>query len=986
MRVAVVPVIFAVAISVTAYGDTARASSPFAWEYEAPGEYDFDPRLVEISEGSARLVRNDPGKPFWRAEQTPSAGRIKVCRGVAADSGGDTYAAVLDLNTAGATDFRFELFKYDGEGDLLGGWPKEVSRTTENNSDCAVAVDGEDNVYVAGQQGLETKTQIKIHKYDSEGNRAAGWPVTVDPGTDDDRPSGLSCDAEGNLLLCGQSKGEAPGGLIVKFRPDGSIHPGFPILVPGADYMDVAVCAAGNIYVAGRDDLGVNSAWLIDSYTGNGDRRRGWPQKIREPGRDGRAMGIAVDSSSRIVAGGFFRSGATVDSGVLAWFSPKGALEKTMEVKYENRPAAILGMRVDETGYVLAAGSVITLSGSTGLACFKFDQAGKAVQGWPFDYSRPGSAGAMGRSVSAKPDGNVVVGGDFTVGGSRRSAVMEFPSAPYSTGMPAVESRKGIDYDHLAGFLERPAGGNRGTFLYQLSPDGADWYYPDNGGWQEVDSPVDGGSAALVNAKIGEFADSVGAGRLFVRALLRSDGSQACALDAVEVDAAVGLNWYLAEGYTGDGNYPGESFDTYVLIENPNDTCAEVAVEFHLPESEPVQVAYAIAHDSRFTIHLDEIPGLENTPVSTMVKSTNGVPVYCERSMYFDYYGRVGGHDSIGVTHPAANWYLAEGYTGGAFDTWVLMQNPSDETLEVRATFMRPDADPVVKDYSVEAGKRFTIEVDAIEGLESTEVSTKLESQNGVGFVCERAMYFDYNGWTGGHGSIGANRPSTEWYLAEGCTAGDTYQRTDFDTYVLVGNPSGTDAEFEATFMMPGGATRREDYGVEAGRRMTISLDQVPGLESPYVSTRIASTNGVPLVCERSMYFDYYGRTGGHNSIGVTSPHNEWFLAEGYTCDDAFQNTFFDTYLLIQNPEDESVVATVVLYSSELGPIQKDYLLEASERFTLQVDSVPGLEEASVSASVTCPVGRGIVCERAMYFDNRGKRGGHDSIGYTIVK
>ncbi len=61
--------------------------------------------------------------------------------------------------------------------------------------------------------------------------------------------------------------------------------------------------------------------------------------------------------------------------------------------------------------------------------------------------------------------------------------------------------------------------------------------------------------------------------------------------------------------------------------------------------------------------------------VSTTVTTVQpGAEVVCERAVYWN--GRKAGHDSIGVTATAADWYLAEGATAGGFETWVLVQNP----------------------------------------------------------------------------------------------------------------------------------------------------------------------------------------------------------------------------------------------------------------------------------------------------------------------
>ena len=66
--------------------------------------------------------------------------------------------------------------------------------------------------------------------------------------------------------------------------------------------------------------------------------------------------------------------------------------------------------------------------------------------------------------------------------------------------------------------------------------------------------------------------------------------------------------------------------------------------------------------------------------VSTKVTATQGT-IACERSMYGD--NKTWGHDSIGVTEPSSTWYLAEGYTAGGMETWVLVQNPNATAVTV---------------------------------------------------------------------------------------------------------------------------------------------------------------------------------------------------------------------------------------------------------------------------------------------------------------
>ena len=65
---------------------------------------------------------------------------------------------------------------------------------------------------------------------------------------------------------------------------------------------------------------------------------------------------------------------------------------------------------------------------------------------------------------------------------------------------------------------------------------------------------------------------------------------------------------------------------------------------------------------SRFTLRVDDhFPADE---VSVVVEETGGRGVVVERAVYFDYYGRRGGHAALGVTGTSTTWLFAEGYTG----------------------------------------------------------------------------------------------------------------------------------------------------------------------------------------------------------------------------------------------------------------------------------------------------------------------------------
>ena len=71
------------------------------------------------------------------------------------------------------------------------------------------------------------------------------------------------------------------------------------------------------------------------------------------------------------------------------------------------------------------------------------------------------------------------------------------------------------------------------------------------------------------------------------------------------------------------------------------------------------------------------------------IKVTSDIPVIPERAMYRN--NRREGHDSIGTTAPATDYYLAEGTTAWGFTTYVLVQNPNGSAVDVTITYMTPD-------------------------------------------------------------------------------------------------------------------------------------------------------------------------------------------------------------------------------------------------------------------------------------------------------
>lgn len=425
------------------------------------------------------------------------------------------------------------------------------------------------------------------------------------------------------------------------------------------------------------------------------------------------------------------------------------------------------------------------------------------------------------------------------------------------------------------------------------------------------------------------------------------------------------FSWLLAEGYTGGG------FDTYILLQNPGTHDAEVTMTFHVqPGQGPANpLLLTVAPGERVTVHLDELPGLLDASVSTKVTSTNGATLNAERAMYFEYDGKRGGHDSIGTMTPSHTWYLAEGYTGPGFDTWVLLQNPGLEDGIATLKFQLQNGTAPDMIVDLKAGTRQSIHLDELPGLSNASVSTRVTSD--IGVVAERAMYFDYEGKKGGSDSIGVSSPSQSYYLAEG------YTGPGFDTWVLVQNPGTSDAVVTMKFELQNGIAPEKVFDLAAGTRQSIHLNELEGLSNASVSTRV--TSDVHVVAERAMYFNYNNKLGGHASKAATEPSRGWYLPAGYT------GPGFDTWVLVQNAG--ATKATVTMKFQLPTGTAPDHVFEllSRTRQSVHLNELPGLGGNGVSVSTQVTSSQPIVAERAMYFIYGLNDGGSDSVGIPFT-
>lgn len=338
-------------------------------------------------------------------------------------------------------------------------------------------------------------------------------------------------------------------------------------------------------------------------------------------------------------------------------------------------------------------------------------------------------------------------------------------------------------------------------------------------------------------------------------------------------------------------------------------------------------------------------------------------------------------------------WYFAEGSTnlGFGFEQEILIANPTAQVAEVTLRFLPQDGSaPTVGGLQVQPFSR--------QGVNARQFAPNasgvaLEVISTVDVIVERSMYWggglfnfgpSYNGGAitdlrAGHNVMGVNAPKTRWMFAEGAGDGPF----NFQTYVLVSNPSGTAATVQVRYYTNDGFEAVDTQQVAPGARRTFFANSVVaarvGARPQYdFAIDVESMNAVPVVAERAMYWGA-NLQGGHAAMGV-EPTNVWYFSEGIQGAPPIN---FDTYILLYNPSPSETINVEVDFFGQMGVAKSvTKTLAPRTRANVYAGEYPaelaGADKAfSVRALNT--LGKHFVAERAVYW--KGLREGTVSAG-----
>lgn len=432
---------------------------------------------------------------------------------------------------------------------------------------------------------------------------------------------------------------------------------------------------------------------------------------------------------------------------------------------------------------------------------------------------------------------------------------------------------------------------------------------------------------------------------------------------------------YFAEGATST------FFRTRLALLNPDTSAAHVWVRYLKTDGSVATTGLVVGPRSRATLDPADTAGMSQAEFSTVIESDRAV--VADRTMTWDASG-YGAHAETAILAPSLHWFLAEGATHSGLDLFYLFQNPSlTQSATVRVRFLLPSGAPLERTYSIAPNSRQNVWVDeerwnGVASLANTDVSAVIDVTNGVPIIVERALYRTVGTqlFGAGHEAAGVTSPAVSWFLAEGATG------PMFDLFVLVANPDPTrSATVEGTFLLDTGATYTKTYTVGPNSRYTVWVDQetfdgtgaLP-LANVAVSTTMRSTNGVPIIVERAMWWP--GPTAAtwaeaHATAGATTTGIEWALADG----EVGGANDEETYILVANTSSAPGSVQVTLLFDDGTSGQATVPVGARSRMTVDVRSAfpqaIGRRFGALIESLGATPAQ-IVVERAMYGDANG--------------
>jgi uncharacterized delta-60 repeat protein len=356
---------------------------------------------------------------------------------VAIDSNNNIYVAGYKNN---GTDLDWWVRKFDSAGtEDTVNWDKVYDSGSGDDYASSVAVDSNDNIYVAGSKHNGTDFDLWIRKFDSAGTEdTVNWDKVYDSGLGDDYARSVAIDSNNNVYVAGhKNNGTDLDWWIKKFDSAGTEDTVNWDKVydsgSGDDYSSsVAVDSNNNIYVAGYKNNGADFDWWIKKFDSAGTEDTvNWDKVYDSGSGDDCAVSVAVDSNNNIYVAGYKHNGTDND-----WWIKKFDSAGTEDtVNWDKVYDSGLGNDFAQT-VVIDSNNYVYVGGNSWIR--KFDSGGNEDTS---DWAKVVDYRAMSMSMTA--------GNNILIAGCKNNGTDEdWMLKKYFTGEMIIRSNISLPYDY----------------------------------------------------------------------------------------------------------------------------------------------------------------------------------------------------------------------------------------------------------------------------------------------------------------------------------------------------------------------------------------------------------------------------------------------------------------------------------------------------------------------------------------------------------
>ena len=313
----------------------------------------------------------------------------------------------------------------------------------------------------------------------------------------------------------------------------------------------------------------------------------------------------------------------------------------------------------------------------------------------------------------------------------------------------------------------------------------------------------------------------------------------------------------------------------------------------------------------------------------------------------------------------SSDWYFAEGTSLLGFDERLLISNPFPEEAVVRIVLHTEKGERALaglSDVPVPAGESVEIRLNRYIKVQPL-LGAHIETVRGR-VIAWRELLVSARGRPAGvQFALGAPSPSETWYLPDGIV-GEGYE----EKLVLL-NPTSRQAIVTVTLATDERLLQPPELAelkVQPGTARRLPLDELRLSGPRPVSAIVNSTNGVPLVVERTIWYSTGEVTGVTSETAVPRPAARWILSPPLPTPD------LDALILMNAGNNQDVRVDVSLLG-EKGPARRPkdlqgIRIEPGLRRRIPIDSWTG--DGSYVAVVSST--DRVVAERFSYSSRNG--------------